>query len=92
MNCRQGDFAMVVKSGNPENLGKLVYCIRSCGIGTIRTAIDTVFTDDIWEVDQTLLAWNNKPVTKVPDSHLRPIRGNNGVDESFTWAPARKEK
>lgn len=77
MNCKPGDLAVIVRS-KKGHLGKLVHvlCIdREDRLGT-------------WEVKPL---WNIKlPSGKkyfyIPDSQLKPIRPNDGQDETLTWA------
>jgi hypothetical protein len=76
MNCKQGDLAVIVKVLNPKNsqiIGKIVRCIEP-----------VVSWDNIagWAVDPPLSF-----AIGVADENLRPIRDNDGEDETLQWSP-----
>lgn len=78
MNCKEGDLAIVVKTGpsHKDALGKIVRCIRVWGIAS-----------------SGLIAWETIPVVGnqcVEDIALRPIRNEPGADETLTWCDVPK--
>lgn len=94
MNCKQGDLAVVVSSANCKNFGKIVRCIR---IATRKEKFDAMlfaFMDEVfWVTDARLLLSfiaDKSPAgftNLAMDSALRPIRDNDGEDETLQWAP-----
>lgn len=87
MNCRPGDMAVIVRCPYEENIGRLVRVLQP----------SAAFFD--WDVEalQTLVACpagfledqRSVPAGAVIgafDHGLRPIRGEEGDDESLTWA------
>lgn len=93
MNCKPGDLAVVVRAEKmPENLGRLVIVERAADeqefvrnhaghIWIVRTAagspMSAMFSSG--RVGQVI----SRPYS---DSALRPIRPNEGEDESLSWA------
>lgn len=81
LNCKQGDLAIVVKSQNGRNFGKIVQCITYVG------KVEGKKPNDIWVVDQ-MIQWtdnNTGEVVNFPmisDSNLRPLRGDISDDET----------
>lgn len=91
MNCKPGDLAVIV-AGFPENVGGLVRVI----------AIDPLLSDlrPWWQVEtlSTLvyaLEWSGNQIvgsippgstSSVADEHIRPIRDQDGDDETLIWA------
>lgn len=80
MNCKPGDLAFIVNSLEGKSIGKIVRCINMVGL----VDWDGVFKDYGWETDTELERYG-PPSTLVPDSWMRPIRDNDGQDESLTW-------
>ena len=78
MNCREGDLAVVVRS-HAGNEGRIVRCVRlvmgngALGYGPRWVTEPPLYSD---------LGWVVPPL----DVCLRPIRDNDGEDESFSWA------
>jgi len=79
LNCKPGDLAIVVSG---ENVGKLVDVLHE----------HPVYGHGCWTViphsDATASFGNAKAGEKVgcDDFKLRPIRPNDGEDETLTWA------
>lgn len=84
MNCKEGDLAIVVKS-YAGNEGKIVRCVRYIGV------VDGWRGDDYWVVDSILTTNTGLHGPYAPDSFLRPIRDQDGPDETLTWKDVPKE-
>lgn len=95
MNCKQGDLAVIVYSpSNPLNIGRFVRCIQ---LVPERGSVDGRH----WYVPVGTVTWlvetDGSPITWGPhgyvqrrayaDHCLRPIRDNDGEDQTLTWAP-----
>jgi hypothetical protein len=91
MNCKPGDLAVVVSSMNGGNVGKVVTVIRLATTAEIATEMPgAIYLGAIWRTDKPL-EWGNKRGERcdaylAPDVRLRPIRDNDGEDETLTWA------
>lgn len=93
MNCKPGDLAVIVRSQTGAQLGKIVRCISvATGIVQYRGANYRIPSDDgvWWELEEPIqLTVGNNQVVSVPfcqDASLRPIRGEEGEDETLAWA------
>lgn len=95
MNCKPGDLAVMVRS-KANNEGRIVEIVSPLGH-------EPFFDGARWGIGAGfcwLVRSASGPVRSVrrglhlefpcPDAWLRPIRDNDGEDESLTWAP-RKE-
>ena len=86
MNCRPGDLAIVVKS-NAGNEGVLLDVIRQAEIGSW---LCIALTEGVGTIRRFM------PGDQVicTDSCLRPLRDNDGQDETLTWAglPNKQEQ
>jgi hypothetical protein len=72
MNCKQGDLAVVIKSNfEPKYIGSIVKCVQ----------LSNSFDEPGWIVEPQLGNWG-----EIADGILRPIRPNEGEDETLTWA------
>ena len=97
-NCKPGDLAIVVKAHNACNIGTILKVLRP---NRNQSALYTARDDVLWLVEAphpmtydyggTLRRRRKGP---VPDSYLRPIRGNSKNEEGLTetckdnsWAP-----
>lgn len=87
MNCKPGDLAVMVYS-TCGNEGKIVRCEVYIGDvlalwpdGTERTLVDA------WRLDQPVRGFDGRFTNLTPDAWLRPIRDNDGEDETLQWAP-----
>lgn len=83
MNCKQGDLAIIVKSvASPDDIGAIVRCVefkpgpdgRAAWIVDRKVSPDAVIGGITYIGDWFL------------DASLRPIRDNDGEDETLTWA------
>ena len=77
MNCKPGDLAVIVRS-KYGHAGKLV----------LVTVADRGGQPLTWEVEPL---WNiplkfRKEYFRCRDKNLRPIRDNDGPDETLAWA------
>lgn len=80
MNCKQGDLAVIVSSISGHE-GKIVRCVKFVMFNLRNRGLT-----DCWITEPML---PNREGAKVPcmDSQLRPIRDNDGEDETLQWAP-----
>ena len=101
MNCKPGDLAVVVRS-NFGNCGKLVRVIgpsplNGKPLGTKAEiaggkfqvkSYPSAFSWVIEALGQPLVKESGKSYQICPagDHHLRPIRDQDGQDETLTWA------
>lgn len=91
MNCEQGDIAIVVRSKNGRNLGKIVTCLRLATRAEINLS-NNVCPGAIWVTDRPL-TWSNaefpsfcRDVCLASDDSLKPLRGNEQDDTTETDA------
>jgi len=83
MNCRVGDLALVTRATLPENLGRMVTCLR---VERPKTLMHSSLDGEvIWRLDETL-TWYLADGTQLkipyaPDSALLPIRPEPDEDE-----------
>ena len=101
-NCKPGDLAIVVKSKNGKNLGKIVRVIERVTVpvvemGGIKFTTSNLTGEVLWLIDQPLQhlvidlnRFFQGPY--CPDSVLRPLRDNPGADETLAWAPVPKKE
>lgn len=76
MNCKEGDLAIIVGYHvRHDFLGKVVRCIKL----DFHKRLQVHF----WHVDVEF----PEGFFGVADMHLRPIRDNDGKDETLQWAP-----
>ena len=85
MRCKPGDLAVIVRSRDSRNVGKLVHVLRPyerrdaswwvCS----QSVLHGVFSD-----------WPPGAEVVMFDSHLRPLRdpGEDAQDETLQWAPS----
>ncbi len=85
MNCKPGDLAVFVRS-SAGNEGKIVRVVRlhkrqaTIGPGNVlRPGI-------VWLIEPKMPAWDGSLSAGAHDSNLRPIRDNDGEDETLQWA------
>lgn len=93
MNCKPGDLAVIVVPASFDQFlsGKVVQVAADgvCDIGTMRVVGDSMGHAWMCHFDRP---WKHpdtpKPIAKcwIYDSWLRPIRNNDGEDETLTWA------
>jgi hypothetical protein len=105
MNCRPGDFAWVVRAiYTPELLGRLVIVGRLLAGDELVSGFAFAPGDGpTWAIRSTskggMLPWRSLdgrldmvPERAFLDADLRPIRPNEGEDESLSWAKPRVEE
>ena len=90
MNCKPGDLAYVTKAGSP-NLGRVVHVVMPYdGRTSFRGRPYSQPEGSAWIVEGGGLVIPNDltpvPWHMVEDKFLRPIRDNDGEDETLTWA------
>ena len=92
MNCKQGDLAIFVKSC-AGNEGKIVRCAEYAGKKELTWPDGKMAVCDGWVIEPRLPGWNGQTRNVfTPDDFLRPIRDNDGQDETLTWAGLPKKK
>lgn len=90
MNCKRGDLALIV-GGFPQNIGAVVRVIELDG-----APIDCRVWWEVEALSRLAFAWYDDPCkvagyvqpgerTHAADSDLRPIRNQDGEDETLTW-------
>ena len=80
MNCKQGDLAVIVRS-YAGNEGKMVECLR------LVPEQENPMSEPgpVWLVNIELKgAWGDA-TPHIHDDQLRPIRDQDGQDETLTW-------
>ena len=77
MNCRPNDLAMIVRGYPADNIGKIITVTKLCAD----------FSFPTWEYTG---AWLRAPFGgkcyMIDDECLKPIRDQDGEDQSLTWA------
>lgn len=95
MNCKPGELAIVVRS-TVGNEGRIVRCLHLASDGDMnRHGVWIGGADPVWLLDG-LCRWvhpllGERLVPFMTDSALRPIRDNDGEDETLTWAGKPEE-
>jgi hypothetical protein len=89
VNCKPGDLAIIVHSA-ARNEGKIVRCLRAIRDLPLVTPRGVIERHPGWEIDTTVVGFGGAPHRNIWDHQLRPIRDEDGEDETLTWAP-RKE-
>jgi hypothetical protein len=89
MNCKPGDMAVVVNTRhNHELLGRVVDVVGPTCIGELFVA--RIFGQEVLQMDRgRFLSWvvkNGDDCWLHSDHSLRPLRDNDGEDETLTWA------
>lgn len=103
LNCKPGDLAVIVKSRFPENIGILVSVLRQYVEGehlpgdpfSMYEGPDGV-SWVVESVGKPIRKWGKKKnhdlrTTVFADVCLRPIRDNDGEDETLQWVPRKVE-
>lgn len=84
MNCKPGDLAIRVAAPWHARVPRdaLVQVRSFVGAASLRSADGLVRHGvDVWDVEY------RGDLYGIPDSELRPIRDQDGTDETLTWAP-----
>ena len=85
LNCKLGDLAVIVRADiDPEHIGKIVECVEF---------VPSHPKADVphWKTKPKLLRKSTGSVLAWADSSLRPIRDNDGEDETLQWVPRKVE-
>jgi hypothetical protein len=85
MNCKPGDLAVIIRSVS-GNEGKIVRVLRMSKEKIGLLAPDGFKHGIVWDIDPHLPGWNGLIAKWALDYQLRPIRDNDGEDETLTWA------
>lgn len=95
LNCKQGDLAMMkCATPDPDN-GKIVRIVESgddwshTGDARFHWAVDTL--GQRFELDNAPGLSDGVELLDIPDADLRPIRDNDGADETLAWAGKPEE-
>lgn len=80
MNCKPGDLAVIVKS-SAGNEGAIVKIVEFVG------KVQGWGGYDRWRIDRKLKGDRGNLTDTARDWNLRPIRDNDGEDETLQWAP-----
>lgn len=92
MNCAPGDLAMIVRSEGDGIAGEISRMAvgRVCRVVKLRPPKFKVCTYPVvWEFDEPLfirLGGSDYEVIGAPDEILRPLRDNDGTDETLIYA------
>lgn len=86
MNCKQGDLAVIVHSVM-GNEGKVVTCLRFLGTVQFVQCDDSIKSKPAWEIDRYLPTTLGVLSNVIADHRLRPLRPDDGTDETLLWAP-----
>lgn len=86
MNCKQGDLAVIVRSVTGSNLGKVVRCLSYAGEVYALRPEGTFGPFPRWKIDRELPGWDGVSRPYVFDKNLRPLRDNDGDDETLARA------
>lgn len=81
MNCKPGDLAVMTASDFPRNVGALFRVI-----GTYRCDPGDWYVEALSACDGSLGPISPGDKVWATDSCLRPIRDNDGEDETLQWA------
>jgi hypothetical protein len=85
MNCKPGDLAVIVKS-SAGNEGKILRVLRlAVGVRVFLPNFQ-ISNSPVWETDTMLVGCFGGVGNTIEDELLRPIRDNDGEDETLTWA------
>ena len=83
MNCKPGDLAVIVRSW-AGNEGKIVRCVELVNSPDFEGL--TFLDGPRWLIDRPVPLRLGGTTKTVADSALKPIRPNDGKDETLTWA------
>jgi hypothetical protein len=87
MNCKQGDLAVIVRS-RAGNEGRFVTCLRLASKDELARAGYWLHIDKpCWILDAAINVTGGGQESIGLDEWMRPIRDNDGEDETLQWAP-----
>lgn len=89
MNCRPGDLAIVINAGPDSAVPRdaIVRCIRFYSGPAEVQGEPAIRFLSTWLVEYRGQEHIDGYAFQVPDQYLRPIRDNEGEDETLQWAP-----
>lgn len=90
MNCKPGDMAIVISS-TAGNEGKIVQCLRLASRKEIDDCNFEAGEGPVWWITPALVGRFGRLVNMGPDKRLKPIRDQDGEDETLTWAGKPQE-
>jgi hypothetical protein len=80
MNCKPGDLAVVIRARHDGDVALLGAIVKLTSFGGYEGG------DAFWHYEGTLYDSGRWPVKLIADRALRPIRPDDGEDETLTWA------
>ena len=93
MNCRPGDLAVIVRSEGSGIAGEISRLVvgRICRVVQLRAPkLKSCTYPVVWKFEEPMFVQfggKKYEVIGAPDEILRPLRDNEGEDETLTWAP-----
>ena len=86
MNCKPGDLAIVVKMPRlaPACFKQLIGRIVRVVVYRRALANRPSFTEYVWQLEEQIPI-GRFIVLGLDDDILRPLRDNDGIDETLTW-------
>lgn len=92
-NCVAGDLAMVVRAadGRLENVGRVIRVTKQSILPGLLGLAASIQGRIFWDFEGNLLCDDGAPADMVDDAVLKPIRDNDGTDETLTWAGKPKK-
>jgi len=92
MNCKPGDLAVVVRSRFKSNIGKLcrVICFSDSQHWDWKVEAISPLQHATKSMAEVGIVWPGQ-ITQAHDFCLRPIRDNDGEDETLAWAGKPQE-
>lgn len=92
-NCVAGDLAVVVRvpDGRLENVGRVIRVTKLVALPGLMGRMASAQGRIYWEFEGNLLCDDGIPADMVDDAVLKPIRDNDGTDETLTWAGKPKK-
>ena len=78
LNCKPGDLAVIVGGVCPQFFGHVVTVIKRCDV-----------YPDSWDTDPPKYLDGFRLPMSIADKTLRPIRDNDGEDETLQWVPRK---
>ena len=88
LNCKPGDLAVIVRS-SAGNEGKIVRCLELIPADKWLAEDGRVNSAPTWRIDIALRGWAGDFSRFVRDEQVRPIRDNDGEDETLQWVPRK---
>ena len=89
MNCKPGDLAVIVGPTKPFNEHLLGRVVRVTAVSFIDNGEGKTwcYEKPLLELRGQYAGWR---VEVIEDRVLRPIRDNDGQDQTLTWVPKRE--